>query len=54
MISLGFLAVGGGVRREVVLNLMPATRRAIVPPKNPTQVCSRCQRTQLTVVTELS
>ena len=52
MIYLGAFAVGG-VRRESVLQLMLASRRAILQTVA-THISSRSQRTQLTINTELS
>ena len=54
IISLDVLAVGGGVGREGEVKQMLATQCAYGLKEIPTHTCLRCQRTQLTIVTELS
>ena len=50
VISLDVLAVGGSVEEEGVVKQMLAYSLEEIP----THTCLRCQRTQLTIVTELS
>ena len=54
IISSDVFAVGGGVGLEDIVKHMLATQCACSLKEIPTHTCYDCQRTQLTIVTELS